>query len=188
MSDKEEEEEENMKYPDTSYFSDIEPPPKVDKPKRTRKMTPETLEKLKVAREKAREAQQAKKKITKMEKEIVVKEKQQKIDKITKKHKELTLPKEEPEPEEPKEEPKEIPVKKEKKKKKKPIVIVQEDSSSSSDEDQNVIYIKRRSKKKVEKSENIPIQPREPPREITPPLVRRQIPHNPFNHIQFKQY
>ena len=55
MSDKEEEEEENMKYPDTSYFSDIEPPPKVDKPKRTRKMTPETLEKLKVAREKARE-------------------------------------------------------------------------------------------------------------------------------------
>ena len=177
---------------------EVKPKKVVEKPKRTRKMTEETLEKLKVARERAKEAQAKNKVIKDMEKEIIKKEKEDKVNKIKQKHKELLepkpLPKEEEKNDVPLEEPKPLPKKEKKKKSKKPIVIVQEDddtsSSSSSDEDQQVVYIKRRSKKKKEKTAPIPIP--EPKVEETqhyqkpPPIVRQPV--NPFFGINYKKY
>lgn len=131
-----------------------------DKPKKTRTMTPEMLEKLKIARERAMEV---KKELAKKNEATKINEQETKLNKRKSKLAEKTAPtitqeiqeKNVPEAEDSEEEQEEQPViiKKEKKKpKKKPVVIVQE-SDSESDDDNNVVYIKRKSKKK-EKENN----------------------------------
>jgi hypothetical protein len=122
--------------------------PKGQKP---RTLTPEHLEKLKLAREKAREAQikntaERKKKKEKVE-EV---EPPVKID-LSTNEKILQKPViEEPIFDLESDEEPEVVIKKEKKKKpkKKPVVIVEQESDSESDGDSNVVYIKRRSNKK----------------------------------------
>jgi len=117
---------------------------KEQKPKRV--LSPEQLEKLKVAREKALKVRQANAEQRKKEKDLKKLEKQAKQKEIEEKlmnYQEAPAPEPTPEPEE---EPEETtvapPVKKPKKKTKKPIVIVEESDSSES-EDEQVVYIKR---------------------------------------------
>jgi hypothetical protein len=132
-----------------------------EKPKKTRTMTPEMLEKLKVARERAMEVKKelAKKneatkineqetKLNKRKSKLAEKEiKSGKID-LSTNEKILEAEAEDSEEEEP------VKIKIEKKKpKKKPVVIVQE-SDSESDDDNNVVYIRRKSKKKEKEQEN----------------------------------
>ena len=157
--------------------------PKGQKP---RTLTPEHLEKLKLAREKAREAQIRNTAERKLKKEKVVPEViQTKSEKIDLSTNEKILQK--PVIEEPifdlesDDEP-EVVIKKEKKKKpkKKPVVIVEQESDSESDGDSNVVYIKRRSNKK--KVELPPAPPPEPVRE--PPHF--QYPRNPFYSMPFR--
>ena len=124
---------------------------KEQKPKRV--LSPEQLEKLKVAREKALKVRQANAEQRKKEKDLKKLEKQAKQKEIEEKlmnyqegstgasasdNQELSAShsiENEPEEEAP-------PVKKPKKKTKKPIVIVEESDSSES-EDEQVVYIKR---------------------------------------------
>jgi uncharacterized protein YbbK (DUF523 family) len=54
---------------------DVKPKPVIEKQKRTRKMTPELLDKLAIAREKAKIAQQKNKEIKQLEREVEKKEK-----------------------------------------------------------------------------------------------------------------
>ena len=117
---------------------------KEQKPKRV--LSPEQLEKLKVAREKALKVRQENAEQRKKEKDLKKLEKQAKQKEIEEKlmnyQETPQLERAEPTPE-PEEEPEETtPVKKPKKKPKKPIVIVEESDSSES-EDEQVVYIKR---------------------------------------------
>jgi hypothetical protein len=142
-----------------------------EKPKKTRTMTPEMIEKLKVARARAMEV---KKELAKKNEATKINEQEIKLNKRKSKLAEKTAPtinqeiqeknaptinqeiqeKNAPEAEESDEEPEPVIIKKEKKKpKKKPVVIVQE-SDSESDDDNNVVYIKRKSKKKEKEKEN----------------------------------
>ena len=155
--------------------------PKGQKP---RTLTPEHLEKLKLAREKAREAQ-IKNTLERKKKKEEPKEVEPplKID-LSTNEKILQKPViEEPifDLESDEEEP-EVVIKKEKKKKpkKKPVVIVEQESDSESDGDSNVVYIKRRSNKK--RVELPPAPPPEPVRE--PPQF--QYPRNPFYSMPFR--
>ena len=156
---------------------DPELTPKGQKP---RTLSPEHLEKLKVAREKAREAQIKNTAERKKKKEKVVEEV------IEEKVVEPII--EEPEPIfdlESDEEPEPVKIKEKKKKPKKKPVIIVEESNSESDGESNVIYIKKRSnKKKVEL----------PPVPVEPPVVRQepiqapqfQYPRNPFFSQPFR--
>ncbi len=156
-----------------------EPPKLTKKGQKPRTLTPEHLEKLKIAREKAREVQmkntEERKKIRELEKETKKLEAEQKKQELIEKHKKLQskgkieIEYEEQKPvsapsnnegvigeELPYDEPqnpiaKDVPQKEVpiKKKKKKPVVIVEESGSSDSEED-NIIYVKRRSNKKKE--------------------------------------
>jgi hypothetical protein len=137
-----------------------------EKPKKTRTMTPEMIEKLKVARARAMEV---KKELAKKNEATKINEQETKLNKRKTKLAEKTAPaingkidrstikkykKRTTEAEESEEEPEPVIIKKEKKKpKKKPVVIVQE-SDSESDDDNNVVYIKRKSKKKEKEQEN----------------------------------
>jgi hypothetical protein len=118
------------------------------KEKRTRQMTPELLEKLALARQKANEKRTENAKLKKMEKELKVKEQQTKAQEIKENYEKATTPEEPEEEPEPDPEPVQKPVKKKQTKKpKKPIVIVEESESDES-EDEQVIYIKRSQTKK----------------------------------------
>ena len=163
-------------------------------PKRGRKMTPELLEKLAEARAKAKITQDRNREIRRMEKEVIKKEKQKEKEEKKKKQVKPKAEADDEEEEEEEEPKKKIVIKKKKKvKNKKPIVIVQDDSDSSSsseDENDNIIYIKRKSKKKEKKVVlETPVEP-EPkkldPPAYEPPLVRRQIPTNPFYNHNFR--
>jgi len=149
--------------------------PKGQKP---RTLTPEHLEKLKLAREKAREAQirntEARRK-KKEEERLSEPQTQKKIDLSTN---EKILETAEPEPDlESDEEPEALVIKKEKKKKpkKKPVVIVEE-SDSESEGEGNVVYIKRRSNKKRVELPPPPAPEPEPVKEV----AQFQYPRNPF--------
>jgi hypothetical protein len=157
--------------------------PKGQKP---RTLTPEHLEKLKLARQKAREAQiknteaRRKKKEEPKEGETPLVEEMNKID-LSTNEKILEEPAE-PEPDlESDEEPEPVVIKKEKKKKpkKKPVVIVEE-SDSESEGEGNVVYIKRRSNKK--KVELPPAPQPEPVKE----LPQFSYPRNPFYAMPFR--
>jgi hypothetical protein len=162
--------------------------PKGQKP---RTLTPEHLEKLKLAREKAREAQIRNTAERKLKKEKVVPEVvQTKSEKIDLSTNEKILQK--PVIEEPifdlesDEEP-EVVIKKEKKKKpkKKPVVIVEQESDSESDDgESNVIYIKKRSNKKKVELAPVPIEPVIRQQPIEPPQF--QYPRNPFYSMPFR--
>jgi hypothetical protein len=134
-----------------------------EKPKKTRTMTPEMIEKLKVARARAMEV---KKELAKKNEATKINEQETKLNKrksklaektaptINQEIQEKNAPEAEDSDEEQEEQPEPVIIKKEKKKpKKKPVVIVQE-SDSESDDDNNVVYIKRKSKKKEKEKEN----------------------------------
>ncbi len=148
--------------------------PKGQKP---RTLTPEHLEKLKLAREKAREAQIKNTEARRKKKEEAIKEVEppvQEMNKIDLSTNEKIL--EEPIPDlESDEEAEPVVVKKKKKPKKKPVVIVEE-SDSESESEGNVVYIKRRSNKK--KVELPPAPPPEP--QPVKELPQFSYPRNPF--------
>ena len=175
-----------------------------DGPKPKRVMTPEQLEKLAAAREKAKAVKDAMKSENDEHKIRILQAKMDAIKKTSKKkpdppeqmtdlEEEPLVPepklmtKPEPEPElpsvpeeipEPKPEPEQPakPVKQKPKKGKKPVVIVDESGSDSSDDDINDsnVIYIRRKKKK---SNSVPPPPPAPP-QITPP--ERFAPANPF--------
>ncbi len=156
------------------------------KPKKKREMTPEMLEKLAIARQKALDAKKKireggeKAKLEVLEKKLnKLKSKNTLIDLSTdekileaEEKSETTEPEKE-EVEEP-EEPKPEPPKKPKKKNKKPVVIVQEDDSESEDDNSNVIYIQPRRRPKARNpqppmAQPTPVyQPQPPPRPRVP--------------------
>lgn len=162
---------------DIPVDSEEEVPVKLTKKgQKPRQFTEEHLEKLKLAREKARETQQKNKEIRQMEKENKAEEERKRKEAIVAKNKEIksslkkvpnkpsnkvsALAKTEPQEEipednvqetdvsEPEEEENIKIIKKEKPKKKtkKPIVIVEQSESSESEEEQQVVYVKKKSK------------------------------------------
>ena len=155
--------------------------PKGQKP---RTLSPEHLEKLKVAREKAREAQikntaERKKKKEKVVEEVV----EEKV--VEEKVVEPVIEEPPLDLESDEEEIQPVKIKEKKKPKKKPVIIVEESNSESDDGESNVIYIKKRSnKKKVEL----------PPVPVEPPVVRQEpiqapqflYPRNPFFSQPFR--
>ena len=167
------------------------------KGQKPRTLTPEHLEKLKIAREKAREVQmkntEERKKLREIEKENKRLEAEQKKNEIIEKNKKLTSKgnieieyEEEPNDTEPQNPiAQDIPQKEviKKKKKKKPVVIVEESGSSDSEED-NIIYVKRRSSKQKPVSAPSNIEPEfhdrneRPVKELVerpPPVVRQEF-------------
>ena len=169
-------------------------------PKPKRVMTPEQLEKLAAAREKAKAVKDAMKSENDEHKIRILQAKMDAIKKTSKKKPDppeqmtdleeeplvpepnvMTKPEPEPEPEpEPKPEPepeppaKPAPAKTAKPKKgKKPVVIVDESNSdSSSDDNSNVIYIRRKKKKPQETL---------PPPSQTAVAVAPEVKHPPAN-------
>lgn len=149
-----------------------------------RTMTPELLEKLKVAREKANEVKKKMKaegdvaRIAHLEKRLAKLKPPSKEPELNNKEKELKekdekLPTVEEEEEE---QPQKI---KKKKPKKKPVVIYDQSSSSSSDDDSQVVYVKRKSKNKYKRApapQPAPIQQQPPP----PPVTKVIQNPNPF--------
>ena len=133
------------------------------KPKRT--LSPEALEKLKLAREKALEAKRKDKEISKYEKEQKRQEKNKKRDETYQAVVKLTKAKEEPQKEEPKEKPKEKP-------KPKPEPEPEPEPESESEEEE-------------EEEEERP-----PPRKVThkkpippPKTFRRRVKEKPTNEL-----
>ena len=175
--------------------------PKTKKGQKPRTLTPEHLEKLKVAREKARITQKKNTELRKLDRENVLhektKEKAERERGIKAKNKEIKV--EEKEKEEGEEEEEEVTeVKKTKKKsKKKPVIIVQASSESESD-DQQVIYIKNKSKKKERKPESnqqslnhqltSASEPEYQPQHALPVQTPRQYPINPFFNTHYKHF
>ena len=150
-------------------------------------MTPEHLEKLKIAREKAKIKIQENALIRNKQKENLRIEKELQNKLILEKNNELTkATAPDPEQESPEPEP-EVIIKKEKKKKK-PIVIIEK--SSSSDDDDNVIYIKKKSisKKKVEmdEPEKSPVKLPEP-EPVKLPQIEPVRTFNPFYNMHYRQ-
>tara|TARA_R110000868_G_scaffold172130_1_gene407955 strand:+ start:9592 stop:10203 length:612 start_codon:yes stop_codon:yes gene_type:complete len=168
-------------------------------------MSPEHLEKLKLARMKAREVQIKNTALRKLDRQNKAHDKAEKEKDIVAKNKQIN----EPEPEivpdvvpdvEPDVVPEQVkvpdivpePVKVTKKKpKKKPVIIVQQSdsdsNSDSSDDNSRVIYIRRKKKVIVPpvpvKQDSIETHP--PPQ----PVYQRQFPSNPFYTIgNFKRY
>ena len=133
------------------------------KPKRT--LSPEALEKLKLAREKALEAKRKDKEISKYEKEQKRQEKNKKRDETYQAVVKLTKAKEEPQKEEPKEKPKEKP-----KPKPKPEPEPEPESESEEEEEEE--------------------EERPPPRKVThkkpippPKTFRRRVKVEPVNEL-----
>ena len=152
-------------------------PSKPEKKKRT--MTPEALERLAKAREKAAEVKRALRK-AKDEKETEIKQrvKKEQLDKMERKVRNSMIDLTVDDPKEPKEveveeEEEEVVKKVKKKSKKKPVVIIEE---SSSDDDSNVVYIKRKPRKKE------PAQP-EPAQPQPAPLAFGQMPRFQLNQL-----
>ncbi len=116
-----------------------------DKPKKT--LSPEQLEKLKVAREKALSVRQTNAKNKALEKELATAEKEQHLNTVKEKLAKVKAPKQEApkieiQPDsEPESEP-EVIVRKKKSTKKKKIVIVED--SDTDEEQQQVIFVKRK--------------------------------------------
>jgi hypothetical protein len=142
------------------------------KPKKT--LSPEQLERLKVAREKALAVRQANAKNKALEKELATAEKEQHLNTVKEKLAKVKAPKQEPpkieiEPDsEPDSEPEVVRVKSKKKPKKK-IVIVED--SDTDDDQQQVIFVKR-------KKDN-PLQPIQRPAEPVPQQVFKAPPPQP---------
>jgi hypothetical protein len=128
-----------------------------EKPKKV--LSPEQLEKLKVARERALEVRQTNAKNKALEKELATAEKEQHLNTVKEKLAKVKAPvKVEIEPDsEPETEPEPVIVKSKKKKPKK-IVIVED--SESDDEQQQVIFVKR---KKEPAAQPVPV-PAAPPK------------------------
>jgi len=190
-------------------FNDESIQPKLTKKgQKPRTLTPEHLEKLKVAREKARITQKKNTELRKLDrenklhedtKEKVKREKAIKEKNIEIKnavnHKEPILKKNVEEVEDEEEEEVKLHVKQKKKPKKKPVIIVEASSDSDSD-DQQVIYIKNKSKQK--ERQTAPHQPpeyKQPPHTsqaatlpIPVPMQSRQYPINPFFNTHYKRY
>ena len=134
-----------------------------EKPKKV--LSPEQLEKLKVARERALEVRQTNAKNKALEKELATAEKEQHLNTVKEKLAKVKAPvkveiEPDSEPETP--EPETVVVKKSKKKKPKKIVIVED--SESDDEQQQVIFVKR---KKEPVTQPVPV-PAAPPKAPTP--------------------
>lgn len=146
-------------------------------PKEKRQLSPEHLEKLKIARERALAVRQKKAGEKKLVKELETKEHEQKIENIKERLEDIKKPKKKvvapvPEPEsEPESEP-EVIVKKKTKKKAKKIIVVED--SDTDEEQQQVIYVKR--KKDPPSSAPIPI-PQAPQliQQEPPGLPRKQF-------------
>ena len=146
------------------------------KGQKPRTLTPEHLEKLKIAREKARITQKKNAELRKLERENklhddakekakrekAIKEKNKEI-KNAVNHKEPILKENVEEVEDEDEYEVKSQVKEKKKPKKKPVIIVEASSDSDSD-DQQVIYIKNKSKQKERQT-----APHQPPEYTQPP-------------------
>lgn len=135
-------------------------------PKQKRQLSPEQLEKLKVAREKALAVRQNNAKNKALEKELANAEKEQHLNTVKEKLakvKGTAQPKQEaPKIEivesDPEEEPEVIVKKKPKQPKKKKIVIVED--SESDEEQQQVIFVKRKKEPVVSQPVEAPPQPK----------------------------
>ena len=192
--------EHNLEQPE-----DVEELKLTKKGQKPRKFSEEHLEKLKLARLKARETQMRNKEIRQMEKENKAEEERRRKEAIIAKNKEIKnslkkMPNEpvtqpstlevfntqekvvEEEVAEEEEQAYVIEKKAKKKKPKKPIVIV-EQSSSDSEDDQQVVYVKKKSKKK-----DIEAAPIVQPQVEQQPDNRRYIVHNPFHNLHYKKY
>ena len=144
-------------------MSDTEQP----KPKVKKTRTPEQLEALARAREKAleirkqnAELRKAEKEIAKHEKEESIKVRKEKVKNYLKKEPVKEVVEEEEPPEEPEPEPKPKPKAKPKKKK----VIVVEESESESEEEEEIVVVKKPRAKKVAPQ----------PKPVAPPVVSRE--------------
>jgi len=177
------------------------------KGQKPRVLTPEQLEKLKIARARAREVQIKNTELRKLERENQADDKAKREKAIKEKNKEIkdalgvvkveknkkvtlkvsephaTSPPEEDIISEEEEEPEPVKPIKKKKPKKKPVVIVEASSSSESDDSQ-VIYIKR--KKKKDKVSEPPQQPMQMYTE--PEIPKRMYNVNPFFNHNYKKY
>lgn len=199
---------------DIPVDSEEEVPVKLTKKgQKPRQFTEEHLEKLKLAREKARETQQKNKEIRQMEKENKAEEERKRKEAIVAKNKEIksslkkvpnkpsnkvsALAKTEPQEEipedthnsEPEEDIKIIKKEKPKKKTKKPIVIVEQSESSESEEEQQVVYVKKKSKnfyKKVQKPRDY--QEPEPETHNYVPVRQPYRPNNPFHNLNYRNF
>ena len=160
-------------------------------------LTPEQLEKLAIAREKAMkvkaEMMEKRRALTsEQQKEAKIEDLENKIEKVKKTRPKKAAPPEPvlediPEDEDDEPEPEPVKPKPKSKPKKKPIVVVEE-SDSDSDDASNVVYIKRRSRKQKEVPK--PVEPPPPPKPEpepvrAPPPVQRQVrpmtaPSRPF--------
>ena len=153
----------------------------MEPPKEKRVFTPEHLEKLRIAREKALVVRQKKAQekllIKNIEKEIVTKTHEIKLDNVKTKLDKLVKPP--PVVESETESEPEIIVKKKKKKKSKKIVIVED--SDSDDEQQQVIFVKR-TKPTLQQ---IPIQPQPQPQ---PQIQQPQPPQRPQRRTEAEIY
>ena len=147
----------------------------LDKPTKPKKvMTPEALERLKLAREKAAQVKKAARaEKDKIEQDLKEKEKAKRLAKMQEKVEKSYIDlDEEPKKEEPK---KDVPIKPKKSKKN---LVLMHDSGSSSDEDTQVIYIP---KKKSNKSKDAPT------RELT--QEQQLPPGNQFGYApRFRQF
>jgi hypothetical protein len=134
-----------------------------ENPKPKKQMSPEQLEKLKVAREKALSVRQANAKNKALEKELANAEKEQHLNTVKEKLAKVKTPKQEPpkieiQPDsEPEDEP-EVIVKRTKKPAKKKKIVIVEDSDTD-EEQQQVIFVKRKKEPVTERvPEPAPVQ------------------------------
>lgn len=181
------------------------------KGQKPRQFTEEHLEKLKLAREKARATQIKNKEIRQMEKENQAEEERRRKEAIIAKNKEIKSslkkvpnkptdkpsalakvePQEELEEDEPQEEEQNIKIikkEKPKKKSKKPIVIVEQSESSESEDEQQVVYVKKKSSryKKVQLPPPPPPEPVYEPEPEQPRIPYR--PNNPFFNLNYRKF
>ena len=153
-------------------------PTQTTKPKRTRTMTPEALERLKVAREKAAQVKRAARaEKDKIEQDLKEKEKARRLAKMQEKvekdldEKPATLSSSSATLED-----------RPKNRKKKPVVIMHNSDSDSSEGETQVIYIP---KKRSNKPKNAPAKDVLPQEQQLPPIqigyAPRSMPPRPFN-------
>ena len=181
------------------------------KGQKPRQFTEQHLEKLKIAREKARVTQLKNKELRLMEKENKADEERKRKEAIIAKNKEIKTSLKKI-PNKPSSKPsvlekvkddddndenvveddhleqniKVIKKEKTKKKPKKPIVIVEQSESSESDDEQQVVYVKKKSNRY--KKVNLP-PPIAPEPILQPETVRETYrPTNPFHNIYYKKF
>lgn len=187
------------------------------KGQKPRQFTEEHLEKLKIAREKARVTQLKNKELRLMEKENKADEERKRKEGIIAKNKEIKTalkkvpnkPSSKPsvlekvktkdddddndenvvEDEDLEQNIKVIKKEKTKKKPKKPIVIVEQSESSESDDEQQVVYVKKKSNR-YKKVNVQSLQPPIAPEPILQPETVRETyrPTNPFHNIYYKKF